>query len=389
MVSCSKISKSLYKSEGTIVFSMILVLIMGCTKIRHKKGIVESSFGTTKEGKEVTYFRLVNKAGMAVGIINYGGIVTSIEVPDKNGEFGDVALGHDNILGYEEKNDYFGCIAGRYANRIANGQFSIDSVQYQLFLNNNGHALHGGQKGFDKQIWNAKSFQDGDNYGVVLNYTSQDGEEGYPGTLKCEVTYTLTKDNTLQIDYKATTDKTTVLNLTNHTYFNLKDGGASPILNHELQINASRYTPVDGGLIPTGELATVTGTPFDFRESTIIGKLINEENQQLKYGQGYDHNYVLDKKKDEFDLVATVYEPESGRILEVLTTEPGIQFYSGNFLRGDITGKYGIAYEHRTGFCLETDHFPDSPNQPNFPSTLLKPGEVYTSRTVYGFKVKK
>ncbi|MGW9686744.1 aldose epimerase family protein [Flagellimonas sp. 2504JD1-5] len=361
---------------------------MGCKETPRIKGIVETSFGTTKDGNEITHYQLTNASGMSVGIINYGGIVTSIEVPDKKGVFGDVVLGHDNIKDYEEKSDYFGCIVGRFGNRIAHGKFSLDSIEYKLFLNNNGHTLHGGRKGFDKQVWEAKSFENEDTMGVKLSYTSIDGEEGYPGNLKCEVTYTLTKDNALQIDYKAVTDKTTVINLTNHTYFNLKDGGDSPILDHELQINASLYTPVDEGLIPTGEIVPVTDTPFDFQNPTPIGKRIDASHTQLDYGLGYDHNYVLDKTSDSLELISKIVEHETGRVLEVLTTEPGLQFYSGNFLKGTITGKRGTTYQHRTGFCLETQHFPDAPNQPHFPSTVLKPGETYKSTTVYQFKIK-
>lgn len=361
---------------------------MGCTETSRAKGIEEIPFGKTKDGKQITQFRLTNSSGMSVGIINYGGIVTSIEVPDKNGVFGDVALGHDNISDYEEKSDYFGCIVGRFGNRIANGTFSLDSTEYKLFLNNNGHTLHGGQKGFDKQVWEAKSFENEDNLSVKLTYTSVDGEEGYPGNLACEVSYTLTKDNSLRIDYMVETDKTTVLNLTNHTYFNLKDGGKSSILDHELQINAMNYTPVDNRLIPTGEIVAVADTPFDFTTPTPIGKRIKVNHAQLEYGLGYDHNYVLDKTGETLEQISQVFEPESGRILEVLTTEPGVQFYSGNFLNGDITGKHGITYKHRTGFCLETQHFPDSPNQSHFPSTVLRPEEPYTSTTIYRFKVK-
>ncbi|WP_420319756.1 aldose epimerase family protein [Flagellimonas sp.] len=349
---------------------------------------MKTPFGTTKDGKKITHYKLTNQSGMSVDIINYGGIISSMEVPDKNGVFGDVVLGHDNIKDYEEKSDYFGCIVGRFGNRIAHGKFSLDSTEYKLFLNNNGHTLHGGQKGFDKQVWEAKSFENEDTLGVKLSYTSIDGEEGYPGNLKCEVTYTLTKDNALQIDYMAVTDKTTVINLTNHTYFNLKDGGNSSILDHQLQIDASHYTPVDEGLIPTGEIIPVAETPFDFRQPKPIGKNIAVDHVQLNYGLGYDHNYVLDKTDNALEPISKVIEPESGRILEVLTTEPGIQFYSGNFLKGNITGKHGITYQHRTGFCLETQHFPDSPNQPHFPSTVLKPGETYQSTTIYRFKVQ-
>ncbi|MEX0315189.1 MAG: aldose epimerase family protein [Allomuricauda sp.] len=370
-----------------VIVILTIIVHMGCTETSRKKGVEETTFGNTTDGKQVTLYKLTNKSGMSVGIINYGATVTSIEVPDKKGIFGDVVLGHNNIGDYEEKSDYFGCIVGRYGNRIAHGKFSLDSIQYSLHLNNNGHSLHGGEKGFDKRVWDAKSFQNGDELGVELSYTSTDGEEGYPGALKCLVTYTLMTDNSLRIDYSATTDKTTVVNLTNHSYFNLKDGGESSILDHQLQIKASHYTPVDSGLIPSGELASVESTPFDFRNPTAIGDRIADKHPQLDFGLGYDHNFVFDKPEESMELVAKVTEQQTGRTLEVLTTEPGVQFYSGNFLDGTITGKRDITYNHRTGFCLETQHFPDSPNQPHFPTTVLKPGDTYQSTTIYRFKV--
>jgi len=350
--------------------------------------VTERSFGKTKDGLPVQYYKITNDNGMIVGITTYGGAITKVVVPDKFGNFGDVVLGHDNIIGYEEKNDYFGAITGRYANRIGKGQFTIDKNSYQVPINNNGNSLHGGIRGFDKRVWDGKSFENEDKAGVVLTYISGDGEEGYPGELTCMVTYTLNNENELRIDYNAITTGPTVLNLTNHSYFNLKDGGASSILDHELQIRASSITPVDKGLITTGELTPVEGTPFDFRKPRKIGERINAHNQQLEFGLGYDHNFVLDKEGSDLSLITTVYEAESGRIMEVLTTEPGIQFYSGNFLKGNITGKRKVAYQHRTGFCLETQHFPDSPNKPNFPSVLLRPGEKFESTTIYRFGLK-
>ncbi len=349
--------------------------------------IQTSAFGTTKEGKSVTQYMLSNANGMTVGILNYGGIITHLKVPDRKGYVQDVVLGHNNIKGYEEENDYFGCIAGRYANRIQGGTFSLDGNTYQLPKNNGPNALHGGLKGFDQQIWDAIPYSANDSVGLVLSYTSPDGEEGYPGTLRTTVTYTLTQQNELRIHYEAVTDKPTILNLTNHSYFNLKDGGASDILDHELQIYASRFTPVGKTLIPTGSLDSVQNTPFDFTKATPIGQRINTNHIQLEYGQGYDHNYVLDQIGDQLMLAAQVRDPGSGRVLEVWTTEPGIQFYSGNFLKGDITGKQDIVYKHRAGFCLETQHFPDSPNQPDFPTTVLRPGETFESTTLFRFKV--
>ena len=366
-------------------FTFILMIILGCQSPNKMVSILEKPFGTTKYGQPVTYWELSNPSGMKVGIINYGGVITQILVPDKEGHIEDVVLGHDNILSYEEKSAYFGCITGRYANRIGNGQFSIGGNTYQVPKNNNGHSLHGGIKGFDKRVWEGKSFTDGNTGGVKLSYVSQDGEEGYPGKLDCQVTYTLNDQNELRIDYKASTDKATVINLTNHTYFNLKDAGASSILDHELMINASAITPVDSGLITTGKLMPVANSPFDFRKTRKIGEQIGAENQQLTFGIGYDHNFVLDKNENEMALAAKVVEPTTGRVLEILTTEPGIQFYSGNFLQGNITGKNNITYEHRTGFCLETQHFPDSPNKPHFPSTRLDPGDQYESTTIFKF----
>lgn len=347
--------------------------------------ISKKSFGKTKDGNEVSYYKMRNENGMTVGIIDYGGIVTNIYVPDRNGTIGDVVLGHEGIRGYEEENDYFGCIAGRFANRIGNGTFSLDGTAYQLPKNNNGHSLHGGVKGFDQQIWKAEVIP---NEGKLeLSYVSEDGEEGYPGELSCKITYSINDENELRVDYKATTNKATIINLTNHSYFNLKDGGASSILDHEIQIMSDYYTPVSEGLIPTGEILSVKDTPFDFSEFVKIGKWIDALNEQLELGLGYDHNYVLRKNEDELGLAATVLEYVSGRKMEVYTTEPGIQFYSGNFLKGDITGKEGTVYNHRSGLCLETQHFPDSPNNPHFPSVILRPGETYQSSTIFRFGI--
>ena len=312
-------------------------------------------------------------------------IITSIKVPDKFGNIGDIVLGYDNIEGYIEESPYFGAIIGRYGNRIANGKFSIDNVQYNLATNNNVNHLHGGYVGFDKVVWDVETFKNANEVGLDLTYLSKDGEEGYPGNMEVSVTYTLTNNNELIIGYEATTDKKTICNLTNHTYFNLKDAGASTILDHELTLIASKFTPIDETLIPTGVLQDLMNTPFDFTSPTKIGKTINDEDQQIKNGLGFDHNFVLDGDIGKMKLAARVFEETTGRVLEVFTEEPGIQFYSENFLDGTILGKNNTAYKYRNGFCLETQHFPDSPNQINFPSTLLKPGEVYKTKTIYKF----
>ena len=347
-----------------------------------RRSLETLDYGTV-DGQAVKLFTLVNDGGAQVSIIEYGGIVVGIQVPDRDGNLGDVVLGYDDLDSYVEDTPYFGAITGRYANRIAGGLFQLDGATYELPVNNAPNSLHGGIKGFDKVVWKGEPTEAGD--GVTLTYVSADGEEGYPGRLESKVTYTWTDANELVIDYESATDKPTVINLTNHSYFNLKDGGASTILGHQLMINADRYTPVDETSIPTGELAPLDGTPLDFRESTEIGIRINDEDRQLDFGSGYDHNYVLNASADGITLAATVYEPESGRAMDVLTEEPGVQFYSGNFLDGHHVGKGGVAYQRRNGLCLETQHFPDSPNQPEFPSTVLRPGETYATTTVYRF----
>lgn len=339
------------------------------------------------EFSSIKSYTLKNKSRMEVKITNYGATISSIKVPDRNGVIADVALGYNNVEGYVNAIDrsYFGAVVGRYGNRIAKGKFTLDGKEYTLATNNGENHLHGGLMGFDKAIWNAKVL--GENK-VSFSYLAKDGEEGYPGNLFVNVTYTLTDDNALQIDYLATTDKATPVNLTNHTYFNLDGEGAPTILNQELMLNADAFTPVDQGLIPAGEIRPVKGTPFDFRAPKAIGKDINTDNQQLKYGMGYDHNWVLNKGKGGMTLAATLYAPENGRLMQVYTDQPGIQFYSGNFLDGRLTGKSGKPYLHRSGLCLETQHYPDSPNHPAFPSTILKPGEEYKSSTIYKFSVK-
>jgi aldose 1-epimerase len=350
-------------------------------------GIAREPFGTMPDGRAVERFRLTNAAGMTVDTIGYGGIITSIRTPDREGRMDDVVLGFDTLQGYLGEHPFFGAIVGRYGNRIANGAFTLDGQTYTLAKNNGPNHLHGGERGFDKVLWQAEPVA-GQN-AIAFTRTSPDGEEGYPGNLTVRVTYTLTDRNELVVEYHATTDKATPVNLTQHSYFNLAGHASGDILGHELMLNADRYTPVSDTLIPTGELAPVEATPFDFRTPTAIGARIDEPHPQIKNGLGYDHNWVLNGTPGELRLAARVVAPSTGRTLEIATTEPGIQFYSGNFLDGSITGKGGAVYGHRTGFCLETQHFPDSPNQPAFPSTILQPGEEYRTRTVFTFGVAR
>jgi aldose 1-epimerase len=354
-------------------------------------GVTSEPFGEV-DGEPVERYTLSNDNGMAVSILTYGGIVQSIMVPDRDGNLGDVALGFDNIEDYVDKSPYFGAIVGRYANRIALGRFELEGETYELAINNDPNTLHGGEKGFDKVIWAAEEVDNPDGPSVALSYTSPDGEEGYPGTLDVTVTYTVTRDNELRIEYAATTDAPTVVNLSNHTYFNLAGEGSGSIFDHELQLNASAFTPVDETLIPTGEIAPVEGTAFDFTTAHPIGDDIRDaSDEQVLIGLGYDHNFVLDRDApDDTSMTeaAVVTEPSTGRVMTVSTTEPGVQFYSGNFLNGAFGGKSGQTYRQGDGFCLETQHFPDSPNQPNFPSTELRPGEEFSSMTVYAFSTE-
>ncbi|MGH7531617.1 MAG: aldose epimerase family protein [Gemmatimonadales bacterium] len=347
-------------------------------------------FGATDRGDTASLYTVTNARGMEVRVTDYGGIIVSLHVPDKNGRLGDVVLGYDSLAGYLRASPYFGAIIGRYGNRIANGRFTLDGRTYTLATNNGPNHLHGGLRGFDKVLWQAEPFQRGDSTGLVFRYTSPDGEEGYPGTLRVMVTYTLTDDNALTFDYHATTDRATPVNLTQHSYFNLAGDGSGDILGHVVTLNADRFTPVDSTLIPTGELRSVAGTPLDFRTPTPIGARIRQNDPQLRYGQGYDHNIVLIKASQDTNatFAARVYQPTTGRVMEIYTTEPGLQFYTGNFLDGTLRGKGGVIYGHRYGFCMETQHFPDSPNQPGFPSTILRPGETYRSRTIYRFAVR-
>lgn len=361
---------------------LLLCVLAGCaTRTEVPAGLTSRSFGKTAEGEEVKLYTLRNTGGMEAAITNYGGIVVSLTAPDRAGFFEDVVLGFDSLDGYLTDHPYFGAIIGRYGNRIGKAAFTLEGVEYNLAPNNGENSLHGGVHGFDKVVWTARELPPN---AIELSYRSRDGEEGYPGNLDVTVRYTLTDANELRIEYAAATDKTTVLNLTNHSYFNLRGAGDGDILGHEILIAADRFTPVGPTLIPTGELRGVKGTPFDFTLPVAIGERINADDEQIRHGGGYDHNFVLNSG-GELALAARVLEPESGRAMEVRTTEPGVQFYTGNFLDGSIRGKGGNAYGKRSAFCLETQHFPDSPNRPEFPSTLLKPGERYESVTAYKF----
>ena len=377
--------------RGAVIALALYGLAAGCTNESSTSGsepVNQAPFGVTPDGQQVSIYTITNDNGVEARVIDLGGIIVSLKVPDRNGDLDDVVLGFDSLEGYVEEHPYFGAIIGRYGNRIANGQFTIDGETYQLPVNNGPNSLHGGIRGFDKVVWDAEPFENERGRGLILSYTSADGEEGYPGNLQTRVTYTLTNDDELIFDYHAVTDKATPVNLTQHSYFNLAGDGSGDILDHQVMLNASRMTAVDNTLIPTGELRPVEGTPFDFREPTAIGERINADDEQLRFAGGYDHNFVIDGDEgDSLVLAARVHEPTSGRTLEVLTTEPGVQFYTGNFLDGSLTGKNGAVYEARTGFCLETQHFPDSPNQPSFPNTILRPGEEYRSTTVFRFGV--
>ncbi len=352
-----------------------------------KLEVKKAAFGSMPDGTAVDLYTLSNAAGMQAGILTYGGTVVSLTAPDRTGKFADVVLGLDDVASYMKGTAYFGALIGRYGNRIGHAQFKLDGATYKLPANNNGNTLHGGLSGFDKKIWTAVPGSSADGQTLELSYVSKDGEEGFPGTLTTKVVYTLTAKNELKIDYTATTDKTTVANLTNHSYFNLAGQGEGDILGHEVMINADRFTPVDDGLIPTGKLQPVAGTPFDFTKSTAIGARIEAADPQIKFGQGYDHNWVLNKSGSDLTKAAEVHEPKTGRVMEVWTTEPGLQFYTGNFLDGTLTGK-GKTYARRNGFCMETQHYPDSPNKPDFPSTTLKPGDTYKTTTIYRFSAK-
>jgi aldose 1-epimerase len=350
--------------------------------------VTTSQFGTLDDARVVQLHTLTNTNGLRVRAIDYGGIILSIEVPDREGVLGDIALGYDTLDAYVAETPYFGAIIGRYGNRIGGANFTIDGTAYPLAANNDPNHLHGGEVGFDKVLWQSETFEEQDAVGVIFHYVSADGEEGYPGELDVTVTYTLTDGDELIFDYLATTTAATPVNLTQHTYFNLAGHSSGDVLAHELTVNADHFTPVNATLIPTGELAPVDGTPFDFRDPVALGQRIGRDDEQLGFGGGYDHNFVVQRRgvsEGDQALAARVYDPMSGRVMEVSTAEPGVQLYSGNFLDGTLIGKDGVAYGHRAGFCLETQHFPDSPNQPEFPSTILQPGETYRTRTVYAF----
>ncbi|MGW3723618.1 aldose epimerase family protein [Streptomyces sp. NPDC000851] len=346
---------------------------------------VKSLFGKLADGTKIYSWSLEN-GGTRLKVLSYGGIVQSLEIPDRRGRYTNVSLGFDTIEDYVSSSPYFGALIGRYGNRIAKGKFTLDGKAYQLSVNDGDNSLHGGAQGFDKRVWDIEPFTKGSDVGLYLYYTSVDGEMGYPGTLRSKVTYTLTRHGDWRIDYEATTDKATVVNLTSHVYWNLAGESSGTIYDHELSIAAARYTPVDSGLIPTGELAKVAGTPFDFRRTKTVGEDIRVAHQQLLYGKGLDHNWALDKGiTARPEHIATLRDPSSGRTLKIATTEPGLQFYSGNFLDGSLVGTGGTVYRQGDGLCLETQHYPDSPNHPSFPSTVLRPGQTYRSTTVHSF----
>ncbi|MHC4213892.1 MAG: aldose epimerase family protein [Planctomycetota bacterium] len=384
--------KTLNRVIVMLVLLSIIATLCSCNSQQYRKGkvkmdIQKQPFGKA-DGKNVDLYTLTNANGIRMTVMTYGAIVVSLEVPDKTGKLGDVVLGFDTLEEYLKGHPYFGAIVGRYGNRIGKGKFTLDGVDYQLAINNGPNHLHGGLKGFDKVVWDAVPIKGTKAVGIKFSYLSKDGEENYPGNLESTVTYFLTNDDEFKIMYSAKTDKATPINLTHHSYFNLAGQGTRDILDHDLMINADMYTPVDEGLIPTGQLKNVEGTPFDFRAPFAIGGRIAQDDQQLKYGGGYDHNFCLRTGDGAISHAVTVYEPTTGRVMEVHTTEPGVQFYSGNFLDGTNVGKGGKVYKHRYGFCLETQHFPDSPNKRHFPPAILKPGDIYSHITAYKFYAK-
>ena len=366
---------------------LLIVLLASCTFLANAQ-VTKAPFGTA-DGQSVDLYTLRNVHGVEAKITNYGGILVSLKVPDRNGKFDDVVLGFNDLDTYLKGHPYFGALIGRYGNRIAKGRFTLNGVEYKLAVNNGENTLHGGVKGFDKVVWTGKEMKTKAGPAVVLTYLSKDGEEGYPGNLNVRVVYTLTNNNELKIEYSATTDKDTVTNLTHHSYFNLAGEGNGDILSHVVTINGSRFLPTDAGSIPTGELRKVSGTPFDFLIAHAIGERINQDEEQLKLGNGYDHNWIINGRAGTLRLAATAYDATSGRSMQVWTTEPGVQFYTGNFLDGTLTGKSGKIYQRRFGFCFESQHYPDSPNHPAFPTTTLKKGATYRSTTIYRFGSKK
>jgi aldose 1-epimerase len=364
---------------------VFLLICLGLVNCAEKGGKMARTFGKLPDGTEIKLYTIANTKGLSAEIINYGAIVVALKVPDRKGAMADVILGFDDLDSYVRDNSFQGAIVGRYGNRIAQGLFILEGKTYQLSINDGNNHLHGGSRGFFKQFWRCEKAT---RNSLRLSYVSPDGEEGYPGEVKIKVTYSITENNELKIEYWAQTNKTTILNPTSHCYFNLTGNPENMILEHELQINADNFTPVDSSLIPTGEIRPVAGTPFDFRESKPIGKDINVPDEQMQFGRGYDHNWVLNGYPGQVRPVASLYEPQSGRLMEVLTDQPGIQFYSGNFLDSTLIGKGGVHYNYRTALCLETQAFPDSPNKPNFPSVVLSPGETYRHTTIYRFAVK-
>ena len=372
-----------------ISYLVAMFLFTTCADLKTNSIMIEKEpFGLTNEGKQVDLFKISHQDGMIVTIINYGAIVTSLFVPDKEGVLADIVLGYETLKEYVEDRSYFGATVGRIGNRVADGKFVLDGVEYELARNDGENHLHGGIKGFNKRIWVPEIIDRRGIPTLKMTYLSKDGEEGYPGNLRISVSYSLTNDNGLKIDYAAETDKLTILNPTHHSYFNLAGAGNGEILDHVLTINADTFTPVREGLIPIGEIRDVTGTPLDFRNPKAIGERINANDEQITLGLGYDHNWVLNNWDSSLNLAVTLYDSRSGRFMEVFTTEPGMQFYSGNFLDGSITGKEGKIYHHRSALCLEADHFPDSPNQPDFPPVTLGPGETYEQTTIYRFSTK-
>jgi aldose 1-epimerase len=378
---------------GTLVLAFILCVAAAASptfsriKQKSKAGIEMRPFGQLSDGSTVNIYTLTNRNGLRAQITNYGGAVVSLTVPDAHGQMADIVLGYDEPRGYETDTFYIGAIIGRYANRIAGGQFSLGGVKYNVARNNSPNHLHGGVRGFNKVMWRARELRRKDGVALELSYLSRDGEEGYPGNLSATVTYVLTNANELRIEYRATTDKQTIVNLTNHSYFNLTGAGAGSSLGQILRLNADKFTPVNETAIPTGELMTVSGTPFDFTRGRAIGSRIEQPDDQLRLGKGYDHNFVLNKHGNELSLAADVYDPVSGRGMQVWTTEPGLQLYTANYLEKAV-GKAGKIYHPREAFCLEAEHFPDSPNRPSFPSVTLKPGGLYSQTTIYKFTVR-
>ena len=374
------------KQHRNFSYFLLVLLLASCALVAHAQATVtKESFGKNADDENIDLYTLRNAKGVEAKITNLGGILVSLKVPDRNGKFDDVVLGFNDLDSYLKPHPYFGALIGRYGNRIAKGRFTLNGVEYKLAVNNGENHLHGGIKGFDKVIWAGRESRTKAGPAVVLTYLSKDGEEGYPGNLNVTVVYTLTNNNELKIDYSATTDKDTVINLTHHSYFNLAGEGNGDILNHRVLINATRFLPTDPGSIPTGELRKVTGTPFDFLKLTAIGARINQEEEQLKLGNGYDHTWIINGRPETLRLAAQAFDPTSSRRMQVWTTEPGMQFYTGNFLDGTLTGKSGKIYQRRYGFCFETQHYPDSPNQPAFPTTTLKKGTTYRSTTIYRF----